>query len=120
MTIVAHSHLRIIVFPDSPKVWTARSLEHDLAARGATAEAAIDTLVRLAEAHIAFDKRHGRPPLSAFAAAPRLYWNAFARAEDIRAVALQRPERELTIHCLVGTVAEHPIITRYQRPVRIA
>ena len=120
MRSVAHSQLRIIVFPDSPKAWTARSLEHDLAARGTTAEAAIDTLVRIAEAHVAYDTRHGRPPLSAFAAAPRLYWNAFARAEDLHSVELRRPERDLTIHCLVGRVAEHPIVTRYHRPVRIA
>ena len=120
MKIVAHSQLRIVVFPDSPKAWTARSLEHDLAARGTTAEAAIDTLVRIAEAHIAYDTRHGRPPLSAFASAPRLYWNAFARSQNIRSVELRRPERDLTIHCVVGQVPEHPIIARYHRPVRIA
>ena len=117
---VAHSQLRIIVFPDSPKAWTARSLEHDLAARGTTAEAAIDTLVRIAEAHIAFDTRHGRPPLSAFASAPRLYWNAFARAEKAPPVEVQRPEDDHTLQCHVRMVPEHPIIARYHRPVRIA
>lgn len=116
---MAHSQLRIIVFPDSPKAWTARSLEHDLAARGTTAEAAIDTLVRIAEAHIAFDTRHGRAPLSAFASAPRLYWNAFARAEA-PPLEVQRPEDDHTLHCLVRMVPEHPIIARYHRPVRIA
>lgn len=117
---VAHSQLRIIVFPDSPKAWTARSLEHDLAARGTTAEAAIDTLVKIAEAHIAFDTRHGRLPLSAFAAAPRLYWNAFARAEKAAPVEVRRPEYDHTLRCVIGMVAEHPIIARYHRPTRIA
>ena len=117
---MAHSQLRIIVFPDSPKAWTARSLEHDLAARGVTAEAAIDTLVKIAEAHIAFDTRHGRAPLSAFASAPRLYWNAFARVEKTRSVELRRTEHDHTLHCVVGMVPEHPIIARYHRPVRIA
>lgn len=119
-TNVALSQLRIIVFPDSPKAWTARSLEHDLSARGTTAEAAIDTLVRIAEAHIAFDKRHGRAPLSAFASAPRLYWNAFARAERTTPVEVRQPEYDCTLNCVIGMVDEHPIIARYHRPVRIA
>jgi hypothetical protein len=117
---VALSQLRIIVFPDSPKAWTARSLEHDLAARGKTAEAAIDTLVKIAEAHIAFDTRHGRAPLSAFASAPRLYWNAFARAEKAAPVEVHRPECARTLQCVIGRVPEHPIIARYHQPVRIA
>ena len=117
---MALSQLRIIVFPDSPKAWTARSLEHDLAARGTTAEAAIDTLVKIAEAHIAFDTRHGRAPLSAFASAPRLYWNAFARAETATPVEVQRPAADHSLHCVVRMVPEHPIIARYHRPVRIA
>lgn len=120
INVVAHSELRVVVFPDSAKAWTARSLEHDLTARGTTAEAALDTLVRIAEAHVVFDRRHGRPPLSAFAAAPRLYWNAFARAENVHSVELRRPERDLSIHCLVGRIAEHPVVSRYFAPVRIA
>jgi hypothetical protein len=120
MRIVAHSQLRIIVFPDSPKAWTARSLEHDLAARGITAEAAIDTLVRIAEAHVVFDTRHGRAPLSAFAAAPRLYWDAFARVENVHSIDLRRPDRDLTIHCVIGMLPEHPIVTRYDARVRSA
>ena len=120
MRSVVHSRLKIIVFPDSLKAWTARSLEHDLAARGPTAEAAIDTLIKIAEAHIAFDTRHGRLPLSAFTSAPRLYWNAFAQAEKSTPVEVRRPENDGTLHCVVRMVAEHPIIARYHRPVRIA
>ena len=117
---MALSQLRIVVFPDSPKAWTARSLEHDLAARGRTAEAAVDTLVRIAEAHIAYDKRHGRAPLSAFASAPRLYWNAFARAEKTSPAEVRQPETDETLSCVIGRIPEHPIIARYHRPVRIA
>lgn len=120
MRSVAHSELRVIVFPDSPKAWTARSLERDLAARGATADAAIDTLIRIAQAHVEFDTRHGRVPLSAFAAAPRLYWNAFARADNVHSVTMCRPERDLTIQCSVARLPEHPIIARYNAQVRSA
>jgi hypothetical protein len=107
--------LSIVVFPDSPKAWTARCLEHDLAARGTTAESAIDTLVKIADAHIAFDLRHGRTPLSAFGGAPRLYWNAFARASKSRPVELHRPESDRTLQCAIGMVEQHPIVARYDR-----
>lgn len=117
---VAHSQLRVIVFPDSPKAWTARSLERDLAARGATPDAAIDSLIRIAQAHVEFDTRHGRVPLSAFAPAPRLYWNAFARADNVHSVTMCRPERDLSIQCSVARLPEHPIIARYDAQVRSA
>ena len=77
---MALTRLRIVVFPETTKSWTARCLEHDLEAAGRTAEAALDALFRVASAHMAYDVRHGRAPLSAFGAAPRSYWNAFAGA----------------------------------------
>ena len=72
--------LRILVFPETHRTWIARGLEHDISAGGRTIESAVDTLVKIAMAHIAYDERHKRKPLSAFAAAPRLYWDAFTRA----------------------------------------
>jgi len=77
------SHLRIVVFPETRRTWTARGLDHDLAAEGRTVEAALDTLLKIARAHIAFDLRHHREPLSAFATAPPAYWNAFARGTHL-------------------------------------
>jgi len=112
------SRLRIVVYPDSPKSWTARSLEHDIAVAGRTAEAAIDSLVRIAEAHIAFDLRHGRQPLSAFSSAPRLYWNAFARADTQQ--RLQRGEPAGTLQYIVNMVPQNPIVTAHAQQVRIA
>lgn len=112
--------LNIVVFPDSSKAWTARCLEHDLSARGTTAEAAVDTLVKIVDAHIAYDIRHGRTPLSAFMAAPRLYWNAFTGAQKARPVELRRPENDRTLYCSIGMVPQHPIVAGYRRPNRIA
>jgi hypothetical protein len=112
--------LRIVVFPETTKAWGARSLEHDLAAVGRTAEAALDALVRIASAHIAYDSRHGRPPLSAFAAAPRSYWNAFAgAAQTARPVEITRAEPQGTFSCLVSVTRENPAIRRLVPP-RIA
>jgi hypothetical protein len=73
------SQLRIVIFPDTPRMWTARALEHDLSARGPSIEAALDTLLKIASAHVAYDHRHNHEPLSAFAPAPRQYWTAFPR-----------------------------------------
>ena len=77
---MAPPRLRIGVFPETYGTWTARSLEHDLAAEGRTVEAAVDTLLKIARAHVAYDRRHNREPLSAFAPAPERYWNAFSGA----------------------------------------
>ncbi len=110
-----------MVFPETPKTWTARSLEHDLAAAGRTAEAALDTLVKIADAHIAYDIRHGHKPLSAFGSAPKLYWTAFsfARKED-SPVELTRSEPERSLRYTVGIAAENPALRRLASPLRIA
>ena len=117
------SRLRIVVFPETPRTWTARSLERDLSAGGRTPEAAIDTLVRIAEAHIAFDARHGREPLSAFGSAPQLFWNAFAKS-DKKGEGLELQVRgcptDNTLHCVVGVIGQNPLIDRRPRPMRIA
>ena len=118
---MAVSRLRIVVYPESPKEWTARSLEHDIAAAGRTAEAAIDSLVRIAEAHIAFDTRHGRRPLSGFAAAPQIYWAAFERAgNQSKPREVHRADARCPLQCVVGQVPQNPVVTRYSRFVRTA
>lgn len=76
-------NLRILVFREVYGAWTARALEHDIAAEGRTLESAVDTLLRITRAHIEYDRRHNRIPLSGFAAAPPLYWRAFAQATHL-------------------------------------
>jgi hypothetical protein len=113
--------LRVVVFPETQRTWTARSLEHDLAAGGATAEAALDTLLKIAQAHIAYDVRHGHEPLSVFAAAPQLYWSAFAAAQRIQiSTELNWRESGAPTHVLAAIVPQHPILGRLERPARIA
>ena len=107
------SSLRIVVFPETPKTWTARSLEHDLTAAGRTADAALETLVKMADAHIAYDLRHGHAPLSAFASAPRLYWNAFVAApKKTEPIELNRAEPSRSLRCIVGVASENPALRR--------
>src|SRR4051812_41970991 len=79
--------LRILLYQDLPGTWIARSLEHDIAVEGKTVDAAIDWILRIVLAHVDFDQRHGRPPLSAFPSAPQRYWNAFVGAAPLRTVA---------------------------------
>lgn len=78
--------LRILVYQNLPGVWVARSLEHDIAVEGDTSETAINRILEIVVAHIAFDRRHGRPPLSTFPEAPRRYWQAFGTAALLREV----------------------------------
>jgi hypothetical protein len=108
------SRLCIVVYPESPKAWTARSLERDIAAAGRTAEAAVESLLSIAEAHIAFDARHGRDPLSSFSAAPQLYWKAFARAgSSSQPREVKRCDSKFQVSYLVGMVPQNPIVGRY-------
>ena len=105
------SRLRVLVFPESIRWWIARSLEHDIAAAGRTAEAALDSLVKIAQAHIAYDVRHGREPLSAFAPAPRPYWNAFSSgARSTLDVELRRPDQGPTVRVIAARLTQHPVI----------
>lgn len=90
--MVPETALRVLVFPEPGRHWTARSLDHDIAVQGLSIEGAVDALIKVIRAHIAFDIRHDRTPLSAFPPAPRLYWNAF------RDATRQSPGRE--IDCL--------------------
>ena len=112
--------LRIVVFPETPRTWTARALEHDFAARGRTVEAAIDTHVRLIQAHVEYDQRHNRKPLSAFAAAPKVYWNAFDRAAELPfQMELDWNDTDRPARVVAALVWDHPAI-RPSSATRIA
>ena len=104
--------LTVVVFPESNRWWIARSLERDIAAAGRTPESALDSLVKIAQAHIAFDVRHGREPLSAFAPAPRPYWKAFLAADRSgQEGELRDPERDRVIRVIAARLACHPAIS---------
>ena len=108
---MAVRQLRVVVFPETNKAWTARSLEHDLAMVGRTAEAAVDALLRVASAHIEFDMRHGHQPLSAFRPAPRPYWNAFAGASMLnKPVEVTTTETLAPLSCLITVTEKNPAI----------
>lgn len=111
--VVSFSNLRIVVFPETTKTWVARSLEHDLSASGRTADAAIEMLMKIVDAHIAYDIRHGHQPLGAFASAPRLYWQAFVSAPKKDApIELNRTAPERSVRCVVGFAAQNPALKR--------
>lgn len=104
------SRLRVLVFPESIRWWTARSLEHDIAVSSKTAETALDSLIKIAQAHVAYDVRHGRLPLSAFAPAPRPYWSAFPAHATLRLELRHPDEGGPTIHVVAARLTQHPII----------
>jgi hypothetical protein len=75
--------LSLVVYQDVPGVWVGRSLEHDLTVEGRSVGETVRALLRLIEAHTAFDARHDRLPLSAFRPAPQGCWNAFSAGTPI-------------------------------------
>jgi hypothetical protein len=105
------SRLTVVVFPELSRWWIARSLERDIAATGRTPEAALDSVLKIAQAHIMFDVRHGREPLSAFAPAPRPYWKAFLAADRSGQEAeLRDPVRDRIIRVIAARLACHPAL----------
>jgi len=75
--------LHVLLVQDMPGLWSARGLEHDILCEGRTIGEALRCIVRLIDAHSAFDQRHRRAPLSAFGAAPQFCWNAFTSGTPI-------------------------------------
>ena len=98
------SLLRIIVHAESATRWIAQAIECDLMASGGTRDAALDTLIKLVEVHVAFDARHGTDPLSRFAPAPPECWNRFAAAAAAQEpLELTRSERPADLRYRVAT-----------------
>ena len=109
-------HVRILVFEDLPGIWTARSLEHDIVAESRTIEMSIQAVVRIMRAHAEFDRRHNRAPLTAFRAAPQVYWNAFARGTPLAwASGLSLALPGLAAQIAVAVAAERPQARVVQR-----
>lgn len=75
--------LSLVLYQETPGIWIGRGVEHDLSAEGRTIGETVRALLRLVDAHVLFDARHDRPPLSAFRPAPQPYWNAFAAGTHI-------------------------------------
>lgn len=100
------SLLRIVVYAESTTRWRAQAIECDLMASGATRHAALDTLVKLVEVHVAFDGRHGTDPLSRFAPAPQPCWEKFAIAAAAEEpLELTRSDGPVDLRFLVATSA---------------
>ncbi len=117
---MAASRLTILVFPEVHGVWTARGLEHDLAAEGRTIESAVDTLLKVVSAHIDYDLRHNHMPLSAFAPAPRPYWSAFKHGTPLPIPMKVGSLRGDLMEIIAAVVSEHPVIRLSPRNAHIA
>ena len=90
-------------------------------ASGRTMDVAVDALIKMIRAHVDFDYRHRRIPLSAFAPASRLYRDAFERASHTRFFD-ESPGS--SVHVLtaidVAVVAQDPAIREFASVPRIA
>ena len=102
--------LRILLFEELPGTWVARALEHDIATEARRREVALRNTLGIIAAHVDFDRRHGRLPLSAFPPAPQRYWNAFARGTAMRLLPADVPLDASIDHgqILVAVAHERP------------
>ena len=80
--VTKHS-ARFVIYQETAGIWIGRGLEHDFLSESHSIGEAARALIRLVEAHAAFDERHHRPPLSAFKAAPQSFWNAFSTGTPV-------------------------------------
>ena len=95
--------LRVLIRRGEDESWQAQALEYDVKAIGTTRSAALDALVKVIEVHVAHDTRHGREPLSAFAAAPDHYWTEYNRAATAaEPVELSRGDKAPALQFLVA------------------
>jgi hypothetical protein len=105
--------LSILTFQETRVHCTARCLEYDMAATGRSTESAVDALLKMVRAHIEFDRRHAHHPLSAFAPAPRIYWEAFrrgARQWDFEMSTGPAHTDDMPMQVAVAFVPDHPAI----------
>lgn len=109
--------LSLVVYQDVPGVWVSRGIEHDLTAEGRSIGETVRALLRMVQAHVAYDARHDRPPLSAFRPAPQSCWNAFSGGSLISLAdlgALEPPHWTIAV-----AIARHrPTETRLSGTVR--
>ena len=83
-------------------------------------DGAIDALVKILLTHVAFDIRHKRAPLSGFAPAPQLYWNAYGRGTPyVMGAAAHWQDRSLPI-IMISILSQHPAIRSFAAVPQIA
>ena len=75
--------MRVLIRRGDGASWQAQVLESDVRTIGTSRSAALDTLVKVVQVHVAFDMRLGREPLSTFATAPEGDWTEFHRASKV-------------------------------------
>ncbi len=108
--MVSAIRLRIVLFEELPGTWVARALEHDIATEGRRMDLALRNTLGIVAAHVDFDRRHGRLPLSAFPPAPQRYWNAFAAGTPMPFASSESPLDTRIDHAqiLVAIAHERP------------
>ena len=101
--------IRVLIRRGDGTSWQAQVLESDLKTIGASRSAALDTLVKVVQVHVAFDMRLGREPLSTFAAAPDDDWTEFERASKVaQPVELSHHSRARVLCFLVSNAIDEP------------
>jgi len=90
----------MVLYQEMPGQWVGRGIEHDVTAEGRSIGETVRAVLRMLQAHIAFDERHDREPLRNFRPAPQLYWNAYSAGTQVpldQLGALPPPHWEIAV-----------------------
>jgi hypothetical protein len=104
--------LRVLMFQDLPGHWAARCLEHNVTVEGRSFEIVLERILQVIFAHIDFDRRHGRKPLSTFPASPRHYFDAFPKARPVHRVTRSTDPQQVFGVVLVSVSDHRPMPAR--------
>ncbi len=74
--------LRVVIFREGDQ-WVAQVLEKDMSAHGPTEYAALAAVQLVLQAHVNFDTRQKRSPLSMLSRAPEAFWRAYEKADPL-------------------------------------
>jgi hypothetical protein len=113
--------LSLVVYQDVPGVWVGRGIEHDLTAEGRSIGETVRAVLRMVDAHAAFDSRHDRAPLSAFRPAPQPFWNAFSAGTPIPLTqlgAMPPPDWDISVAIARHRPTEHRVPWPPAEPLR--
>jgi hypothetical protein len=80
---------KALLFREGENRWIAQILEKDMAAHGPTEYAALAAVELVLQAHVNFDAKHQRVPLSRLKPAPKVYWDAYEHAEPLERPGVQ-------------------------------
>jgi hypothetical protein len=113
VTTEKHIFLSVLFFqePETPDVWIAQALEHDIAAYGPDVASATRAFVKTLSGYIALAAKHHREPFAGVRPAPDEFWTVWRRIVAGHAPAIE-PLTALPAF-MIPAVSHEPLSTTH-------